>query len=70
MDTTRNTPKPVHLTTKEVAAKLGLSPARVRQLAAERGLRPAVDHPRFKLWHPGVVRLLSKRRPVGRPRGT
>jgi predicted site-specific integrase-resolvase len=49
------------LTTREVAARLGVTVAMVKRRAKARGVKPAVDQPRMKMWRESDVRRLMPR---------
>lgn len=55
------------LTTAQVAKRHGLSAARIRAMAKQRGVTPQVDEPRMKLWTPDQADALAPGKP-GRPR--
>jgi len=59
------------LTTIEIAAALNLTPGRVLQLAAERGLYPVVPGSgrRGHLWHAEAVAAMRDRQTRRGPRG-
>lgn len=61
------TSAPAYLTTAQLAARLGLTPQRVLQLAADRGVAPAMLAGRAKLWRESDLARLERRAP-GRPR--
>lgn len=55
------------LTTSEIARILRVTPRRVRQIAASRGVEPIQEYAGIFLWDRRQLRRLE-RRPPGRPR--
>jgi hypothetical protein len=54
------------LTTAQVAEMHGVTPSRVRAIAAARGVQPAIDEPRYKMWTQQQARALAPGK-TGRP---
>jgi len=56
------------LTTRQLAARIGISVRTVHDRAAQLGIKPAIDTGHVKLWRESDIERFGPPRPAGRPR--